>query len=173
MTLPATDFPKVRTHSPGAVRSLDPWSRSRRGRPLIRSSWVFGWPTPHTNARGFAHGGLIASSDRQGHGAQLRLQNARRPFAGDLQLSIDSSAAPNRQLAPVEDSSVIKTRQHDPALHRVCDRPRRRDRACHATFRVVAEEGVLVAHPASTVMPRESGHPVRRYLSWIETPAFY
>ena len=105
-----TDIPdRLRTPVPAAARSPIPGSRSIRSRPTDASSSGLRLAKPHTNARGFVHGGLIAALADKAMGHSCGHEMGGASFAGDDQLAIDfiGSAQIGQWLAV--ESDVIKT----------------------------------------------------------------
>ena len=72
----------------------DPWEPiySKRTADAIILGVAAG--TPHTNARGLIHGGLIAALADNAMGHSCGHKMTRRRFARDRQLAVDFSAAP-------------------------------------------------------------------------------
>ena len=120
--------------------------------------------TPHTNARGFAHGGLIAAlTDKaMGHSCGHKMRGVHSLVTVSMAIDFVSSA----QIGQWLDGRDRRDQDRQHALLRTvsCQGRRRRDRARQRDVSRGAEEGVIVIpgrRAASNPESRDSGRPRR------------
>ena len=121
--------PKVLTARSRGSPLTDPWEpiyQKLTPDAIILGLWL---ATPHTNARGFVHGGLIAALTDKAMGHSCGHQIARRGFAGDRQHGDRfHQQRASRAMAHGRDRRD-QDRQHALLRAVFCESRRRRDRA--------------------------------------------